>query len=124
MSAVQDESTMTEVYYIVKDPKHETEKPYSLYYEPDDGIPRTNVSNEARIIKVVNARNMGRNITFEEFGFAALSLKSVLSPDDFYQQDRVINVYYDECRDLLRSLFSDAAKIEILEHVVCRSTSF
>lgn len=112
-----DRPTLAEVYYIAKDPRHEIEKPYSLYYDPDDGIPRTNVTNEARLIEIHNARSIGRNITYKDFGFAALSFRSALLSDDFYQRDIVVDVYYGECKKLLRTLFPDADKIEILEHL-------
>jgi hypothetical protein len=121
---MDDSYTVAEVHFIAKDAKHETEKPYSLYYEPDGDIPRSNVTNELRAIKVYNARDTAHSADFHDIGFAALGLKSTLSPEDFYQQEKVVKVYYGECNTLLRMLFPNAAKIEVLEHVVSSSIGF
>jgi len=108
----------TNVYYMVKDPKHETEKPYTLNFDPGNEFPRTNVVNECKDIYVRNARTSQQKLEYRECGFAVFTLKSKLSPDDFYHDGKVTTTYYPECKKLLTDAFPDAARIELLQHNV------
>jgi hypothetical protein len=118
-TAAQDEDLVADVYFLVKDVKHQTEKPYTLYYDPDDGIPRTNVTNERQSITISNFRSIKADAPFQEYGFTALQLSSKLSVEEFYQHERVVEVYYPECKNILEKMFPDASRIYILEHLVC-----
>ena len=44
--------------YLARDTKHETEKPYCLYYEYDFDIPRTNTAEDNRTVCMRNARHL------------------------------------------------------------------
>jgi len=103
--------------YLEPDPKYVHEKPYKLRYDPGDGVPRTNVTNEKRNgVLIEDVRGQAEQ-PFEEKGFTWKTVKSALSPEDFYNEQKVQNVYYPELRKLLQKLLKPS-RIEFIEHRV------
>ena len=46
------QSIETNLSYLIKDPKHEHEKPYTVNYDTGGVIPRTNTKNESKLVVV------------------------------------------------------------------------
>lgn len=119
------DTIVAEIQYLVKDPKHDNEQPYYLYYEYGNAIPRTNTINDSRYVSIYNARNI--NIEpgemFKDYGFAKMNLCSSLSAEEHFDSVQVKQVIYPECLKLLRSLFPEADRVEVLEHGVLESIS-
>ena len=104
--------------YLEPDPRHEKEKPYKLRYEPGEGIPRSNMSNEKQDGIVVRDVRNEEQESLAERGYTWVKLQSALSPDEFYDETKVKEIYYAELRELLQKLLNPK-RIEILEHNVC-----
>jgi hypothetical protein len=114
---------LTELVFLRKELKHETEKPYKLQYDPGEGIPRSNCINEATNgITIHDIRGREDQFRLEREGFAFCELKSSLKPDDFYDEEKVKTIYYKELQDLLMGLL-EAKRVEILEHGVIPPSS-
>ncbi|KAF2727238.1 hypothetical protein EJ04DRAFT_506033 [Polyplosphaeria fusca] len=104
-----------EVLYLKRDGIHAHEKPYKLRYDPGEGNPRSNCTNETRTIEIRNLRGVEGMVTMEDDGFMWLPLQSSLAYDDFWDPARVREVYYNEIRQLLFETLRPS-HIEILEH--------
>lgn len=105
--------------YLKRDKKYDTEKPFRLGYNPGPGIARTNCETETRsgvTIRDLRALRPGDK-SYEQSGFDVLSMQTKLTPNEFYDANRVKDVYYEELRVLLRSHFG-VEKVEVLEHLV------
>lgn len=110
------------IAFLERDAKHKQEKPYKLQYDPglDSQIPRTNVvSKHYGPITVHDFRDLEETITFEKNGFCALDMQSKMSPEDFYDEDKVKRIYYPELQALILEKFK-ATRVEVLEHLVGR----
>lgn len=111
--------TYATLNHIKFDILHDTEKPYRLQYDPGEGIPRTNYSLVAeRDVPIYDLRDEDhRSITFAQDGISMIRLLSHLQPDDFYDDNKVREIYYEEVKRLLRRSYG-AKRVEILEHSV------
>jgi hypothetical protein len=110
----------TEVYYILPSSAYEKEKPYELRYDGGGRIPQTNMDKTTYPIKVHDFRPLQSSSSWSTFGFttAPLTLKEVLSSNDFDDPSKVKNVFYPAVEEALKERFSDAAEIIVLEHGV------
>ena len=108
----------TELVFLRKEAKHDTEKPYKLQYDPGQGLPRSNCINEAtEDITIHDIRGRESQFSLKTEGFEYRRMKTSLSPEDFYDESRVKKVYYRELQDLLMGLLG-AKRVEVLEHGV------
>lgn len=108
----------TETAHLVKDPKHESEKPYEIRYDSGGAVPRTNISTELRPILVRNFRSLENSQSFEEYGFSSAKIDCSMTATEFDNDERVEALYYPAAEKLLRQRFPGAAAIKILEHGV------
>ena len=109
---------VTELVFLRRESKHNTEKPYKLQYDPGEGLPRSNCINEATTdITIQDIRGRENQFTLEREGFAYRRMKSSLAPEEFYHEERVKKVYYQELQQFLMKNLG-AKRVEILEHGV------
>lgn len=112
-------SVLTELVFLRREGKHDFEKPYKLQYDPGEGLPRTNCANEPTSgIVIQDIRGEEQKFSLEKQGFSVRKLQSRLSPADFYDDEQVKKVYYNELKDLLKTTLK-AKRVEVLEHGVC-----
>ena len=110
------------IVFLQRDAKHKLEKPYKLQYDPgsNSDIPRTNVvSKHYGPIMLHDFRVLKKPMTFEKNGFGVLDIETKLSPEDFYDEEKVRRIYYPELRALVLEKFK-ATRVEVLEHLVGR----
>ncbi|KAF6228795.1 hypothetical protein HO173_011643 [Letharia columbiana] len=112
------EDIAVELIHLVRTDLHEREKPYKLQYDPGNGIPRSNCTNQIYdSIIVRDLRACRESLSFDVNGFTVLDMESKLKSSEFYDEARVKDVYYMELKDLLCQFF-DSSRVEILEHSV------
>jgi hypothetical protein len=116
MAPIERSDVVTNLIFLEKDSKHETEKPYKLQYDPGPGLPRWNCKNESHDgITIHDIRGKESKFTVENQGFEVAKLSTELSPEDFTDEDKVRKVYYNELKDLCKRRFG-AQRVEVLEH--------
>lgn len=103
--------------YLLEDDLHKETKPYKLYYDPGDALPRSNTTNETRQIFVEDMRARLDQTSFHKNGFTVINMESRLTPEDFYDSHLVESVYYNELKAVLLEHFG-AKRVEIMEHMV------
>lgn len=114
-----NEDIRTELMYLVKDARHETEKPYDLRFDAGSAIPRTNMANESRPVVIHDFRHLQNSRSLQEYGFTSAKIERMLTAAEFSSDKIVEAIYYPEVINLLWRQFPGAAEIKILEHIVC-----
>jgi hypothetical protein len=114
-----DDSVYTTIGYLARDERHERVKPYYLYLDyKDPDLAPTNTALDDRLLRIRNARtlDLAPRDMFFELGFAQLPLDCPLTPDEYGNEQKVKEILYPKYESTVRSLFSNAARVEILEH--------
>ena len=116
-----DRSIQSTMYYLEKLPLYETEKPYTMRYLPEDGIPQSNFQRCEKSISVTNMRwpDVGQ-FSFDEYGFELIELHSKMSYDDFWDAEKIHNVYVQEVRDSIKKAIG-AKFVWVLDYAVSMS---
>jgi len=112
------QSIKTNLSYLIKDPGHEHEKPYTVNYDTGGVIPRTNTKNESKPVVVQNFRDIQDARSFEEYGFGSVKIDSALASAEFNDEARVEEVYYPAVKKVLWEMFPDATRIETLDGII------
>ena len=94
----------------------EVNEPLFTYaYDSPPGHPKTNVVMVSRPVVVHDARGINPVPTVDREGFALVQRQSGL--ENFYDEDRVREVYYPECERLLSDL-TGASRVVVFDHIV------
>ncbi|KAL1302193.1 hypothetical protein AAFC00_002623 [Neodothiora populina] len=107
----------SQVYFLKKDPKYDTVKPYSLRFTPPAGFPRANVELEAHDITIEDVRPVVKELSLKKNGFSIMPLESSMQYEDFNDKDKVIDVYLRELSNTLRQ-YLGATRVQIFEHTI------
>jgi hypothetical protein len=111
------------MWYLERLPLYATEKPYTMRYEPDGGIPQTNFQKVQRPMTVKSMREFGAGpFHLGECGFQRIELRSRLTSDEFWDNDKVQGVYIQEVKDALKRELG-AKYVHVLDYAVCRPPS-
>jgi len=113
-----ENNIITEINFIVRDPKYENEKPYDIRYDIGPNVPRTNIEVETKSVNIQDFRPLHNSESFHEYGFSFEKLDFALTEALFDHQSSIKEVYYPAIEKLLRRKFPDAAEVHILEHNV------
>ena len=108
----------TDILYLVKDSKHDEEKPYELAYNAGGVIPQSNMSHEPCRVSIRNFRPLQNSESFRQFGFTSAKIDCALKAAEFYNERMVKDLYYPAIEKLLWQSFPDATAIRIIEHGV------
>ncbi|CZR62749.1 uncharacterized protein PAC_12646 [Phialocephala subalpina] len=111
-----EDSIHTELKFLVKDPKHEHEKPYHLRYDTGGAIPKTNMENESRPVEIHNFRPFQDSPSFDEYGFSLMNTGLRFTAADFHNEKKVEELFWPAIQKLIWKTFPNAAEIKLLEH--------
>lgn len=108
------------IQYLTRDDQHELVKPYYLYLDYDYDLPPTNTTADDQTVQIQNARilDVAPREMFFKWGFTQLNLDCPLIPDEYWDTRKVKDILYPKYKSIARSLFPDAARVEVLEHAV------
>lgn len=106
------------MYYLERLPLYDVEKPYSMRYMPEDGIPQSNYTKIKCPITVQSMRGPGSGpFLIDECGFQVEKLHSGLSYDEFWDNQRVQQVYIEEVKQVLKKVLG-AKYVHVLDYAV------
>ena len=91
------------------------EKPYNYMYDPPAGVERENCRYEYKSVFVRNGRHIKRELSVDRQGFEFLSAPTAVK--DFRDDEDVINVYYNEVRELALAV-TGASSAYVFDHLV------
>ncbi|KAH7386373.1 hypothetical protein BKA64DRAFT_711600 [Cadophora sp. MPI-SDFR-AT-0126] len=106
----------TQLKYLARDPKYESEKPYEVYYDTRGKIPDTNVVHDVQPVMVRNFRAFQNSESLTVHGFSLEKIDCALTASEFRDDEKVKNVYQPVIETLLRRKYPEAAEIRVLEH--------
>jgi hypothetical protein len=103
----------TEMNYILKDPKHEYEKPYEIInFDPGEEIPSTNMATDSKPVTVHDFRQRLNPLSFKDYGFSSAKIDCALTNSEIDDEKKVKQKYYPAINKLLWQEFPDAAEIK------------
>ena len=120
----QDADTIESfMYYLERTSLYDAEKPYTMRYQPDEGIPQSNFKKikHPMIAKSMRQPDAGP-FYLNDCGFQLVELKSHLSYEEFWDKRRVQEVYIQEVKDTLKKELG-AKYVHVLDYAVCRPQS-
>jgi hypothetical protein len=123
LTSIPCDGIRTTIEFTVRDPKHETEKPYDLRYDAGGAIPKTNTTNEAQSVIVKDFRAVLSSSNYADYGFCVEELSTPITEVVFERQDIVKDSYYPVIEDILRKRYPGASGVYILEHILRRRKS-
>lgn len=99
------------------------ERPYELLYEPDASIPRCNFSlTQVQDVPIHDLRPEIHQLSLDRQGFIIADLKSRVSYEDYFDQEKLKSIYLPELKVLLREVLQ-AKAVYVHETVIRRSGS-
>lgn len=93
------------------------ERPRTYTFEPQPGVPRSNMTPDGHRVRIHDLRPVAENATLDEQGFAVLRHHSAVR--DFQSEDEIRGVYYPETEVLIRHA-TGASRVFIFDHTVRR----
>ncbi|RKK89174.1 hypothetical protein BFJ68_g16779 [Fusarium oxysporum] len=110
-------STVQSSMYYLDRTQYDVEKPYSMRYLPD-GIPQSNFKKVKYPMTVKSMRKHGvDSFRLNECGFQRIELNSKLSYEEFWDNQRVQEVYIEEVKDALKAELG-AKHVHVLDYAV------
>jgi hypothetical protein len=113
-----DDTVPAEVFYLIKDPKHDYEKPYVLRFNTKGQFPSTNMETDPTPINIRNFRSIQDAQSFENYGFTLMKLDCPLTATEFEDPGKVEQEYYPTLENLLWKMYPNASEVRILQHEV------
>jgi hypothetical protein len=106
------------MFYLDNAPLYDSEKPYTMRYMPEEGIPQTNFQKSEHPVSVrsMRAPNQGP-FRFDECGFQLVELHSQMVYDDFWDNDKIQNIYIQEVRETIKKALG-AKFVWVLDYAV------
>jgi hypothetical protein len=91
------------------------DRPRTYTFEPPSGEPRSNIVPEPHSLPIHDVRPISQTVSLDREGFALVRQKS--SVKDFYDEEKVKNVYYLEAERLLKAA-TGADRVFVFDHTV------
>jgi len=113
-------SVAATIQYLRRDPLHDAEKPYYLYFDYEYDLPRTNTLADYQLVAIHNARDIDTPVDelLRTSGFAKLPIHCPLRSEEYFDAAKVRDHLYPGYASIVRSLFPDATQVKFLEHNV------
>ena len=110
-TAIRTQDVTATLHYL----KRGAEKPAYYRIEPPPGVPRWNGVDDARDVRIEDARGRENEFTLDRNGFALTHAATAVK--DFYDPEEIKRVYYPEVESLLRQRLG-ASRVFVFDHVV------
>ncbi|KAF2110705.1 hypothetical protein BDV96DRAFT_635312 [Lophiotrema nucula] len=106
-------------YFLTRDPTWDKEKPYTLRFQPVEGleIPRTNVLRETHDVEIHDLRSETDKFDIETQGFTVIEATSRLAYKDYFDELSIKRLFYPEIETAVKKLLG-ATWVRVFEHTV------
>lgn len=106
------------MYFLKRDELYARDKVYELKYEPHNGLPKNNMITERReAIIIEDVRKKKDSLCFHQNGFEVLNIDCDLRPEDFDDQEKVVNCYMQTVAHKLKEKLG-ASRVQVIDYVV------
>lgn len=93
------------------------ERPRTLAYAPEPGVPPSNIVSEPHTVPIHDLRPVAGDVTLDRQGFALVTAPTEVQ--DFGNDDEIRDVYYQEAERLLKQA-TGASRVYVFDHTVRR----
>jgi hypothetical protein len=93
------------------------DRPRTYTFEPPSGEPKSNIIPDPHSVPIHDVRPISETVSLDREGFALIRQKS--SVNDFYNDDEIKRVYYQEAERLIKAA-TGAARVLVFDHTVRR----
>lgn len=107
-----------EIDHIVRDARHEYEKPYEMRYDTGGVIPWTNATAKPQSVTIRDFRPFQTSQSFQDYGFSIEKMELKITEVVFDNRASIKDVYYPVIETLLRQQFPAAKQLRVVEHNV------
>lgn len=95
----------TEMYHLQELPRYASEKPYTMRYAPEGGVPVSNVLRERCKVEVHDMRECQEEHQVEGNGFTVCELSTQMQYELFNSHEKITTVYFRELESILSKQF-------------------
>lgn len=113
-----DDTVSTQIEYMIREKRHNEEKPYFLYYDAEGEFPRKNVRHTPHDVSIQNFRSFQNALNLQEYGFSVEQMGIVMAEETLNDAQSTKDSYYPVMERLLWQKFPDAKNVLVLEHTV------
>jgi hypothetical protein len=114
-AAVSPRNLTATLHYLKRGP----EKPTFYRIDPPPGVPKWNGIDDEREVRIEDARGRESEFTLDRNGFALAKAPTAVA--DFYDEQEIKRVYYQEVEQLLRGAVG-ASRVFVFDHNVRNAT--
>jgi hypothetical protein len=119
--AISHSSLETGLYFLAKDSKYESEKPYTVRFDTEGKFPYTNISNVKHQVELTNLRPIlsasPRKFSFQRNGFEVLEIPDRMTFEDFNDDETIRTVHLPYLLKMIQTKLK-TGKIHVLEYRV------
>ncbi|KAF2185529.1 methyltransferase [Zopfia rhizophila CBS 207.26] len=108
----QDAPVTTSLFFLARLPVYDSEKPFTLRYDPGHGLPASNVESEEHEVQVHNMRL--HKLSYEECGFQYCKISSAMQYGDYAEEHIIRQKHFPEVKACLKNALG-AAFVEIID---------
>lgn len=118
---------ITNLYFLARDPKYATVKPYTVRFDPKGKFPYTNIDNIKHRVELSNLRNCPTNklssaFTIQENGFQVITIPERMAYADFEDDETFRAVHVPHILTTLQAELK-AKHVHVLDYRVGRDGS-
>jgi hypothetical protein len=116
--SVQDQSKLpVDLYFLKRDPKYATVKPYTCRFDTQGKYPYTNIENVKQTVLLSNIRSIQDNVSLQKEGFRLLAAPSQMTHDDFNDDEKIRAIHIPQILNILQAELG-AYEIHVLDYKV------
>jgi len=104
------------MYFLSHDEKYREEKPYTLRYSTDDGLPQTNIERTEYSVMFHDMRTEA-DLVYSRCGFRVANLQSQMKYEDYNDVKKIESIHQPEVAECVKQAMK-ASSVEILDYVV------
>jgi hypothetical protein len=112
---------VTHLYFLARDPKYATVKPYTVRFDPKGKYPYTNIENVKHSVELSNLRSILKGspneFTFQRNGFQIMTIPEQMTYEDFNNDETFRAVHVPHILTTLQSELK-AKHVHVLDYRV------
>jgi len=111
----QDASITASLYFLARRPIYDSEKPFTLRYDPGNSLPASNVESEEHEVEIRNMRL--HEFSYEKCGFQWCRVSSSMEYSDYSDDNIIQQKHFPEVKACLKKALG-ASLVEIIDLAV------
>jgi hypothetical protein len=111
----QNAQTTASLFFLARRPLYDTEKPFTLRYDPGHGLAASNVESEEHEVEVYNMRL--HELSYDACGFQYCKISSIMEYADYAEERTIRQKHFPEVEACVKKVLG-ASIVEIIDLAV------